>query len=153
MIPNTNDATLARNINPQHIIDNTKENGTDYKHTVPHATKNEGVNNNTKYNNTNMSNIHKVHNEKEDIKLSNKQLNKISKDIINIVFHSEDDYQAQDDIIEKIKEIILLNDTAKHIESLKNTYTLSPEEKDILQSQNKEEVNPIDNINANIQKP
>lgn len=100
-----------------------------------------------------MSNIHKVHNKDKDIKLSNKQLNKISKDIINIVFHSEDDYEAEDNIIEKIKEIILLNDTAKHIDELKNTYTLSQEEKDILQSQNKEDVNPIDNINANIQKP
>ena len=125
----------------------------DYKPTVPHATKNVGVNNNSIYNNINMSNIHKVHNKDKDIKLSIKQLNKISKEIMNIVFKSEDDYEAEDNIIEKIKEIILLNDTAKHIESLRNEYTLSPEEKEILQSQNKEEVNPIDNINANTQKP
>ena len=119
----------------------------DYKPTVSPVTKNVGVNNNTIYNNTNMSNIHKVHNKDKDIKLSNKQLTKISNDIINIVF------KAEYIIIEKIKEIILLNDTAKHIESLRNEYTLSPEEKEILQSQNKEEVNPIDNINANTQKP
>jgi len=125
----------------------------DYKPTVSPVTKNVGVNNNTIYNNTNMSNIHKVHNEDKDIKLSNKQLTKISNDIINIVFKSEDDYEAEYSIIEKIKEIILLNDTAKHIESLRNEYTLSPEEKEILQSHNKEEVNPIDNINANTQKP
>ena len=125
----------------------------DYKPTVSPVTKNVGVNNNTIYNNTNMSNIHKVHNKDKDIKLSNKQLTKISNDIINIVFKSEDDYEAEYTIIEKIKEIILLNDTAKHIESLRNEYTLSPEEKEILQSHNKEEVNPIDNINANTQKP
>ena len=99
------------------------------------------------------NNIYPIHNEHKDIKLSNKQLTKISNDIINIVFKSEDDYEAEYTIIEKIKEIILLNDTAKHIESLRNEYTLSPEEKEILQSQNKEAVNPIKNVNANTQKP
>ena len=48
------------------------------------------------------------HNEDKDIKLSNKQLTKISNDIINIVFKSEDDYEAEYTIIEKIKEVKIL---------------------------------------------
>ena len=103
--------------------------------------------------NKNNNNIYPIYNEQRDIKLSNKELTKLSNEIINIVLHSEDDYEAEYSIIEKIKEIILLNDTNKHIDSLKQLYVLSDEEKQKLQSYNKEEINPIKNVNANTQKP
>ena len=103
--------------------------------------------------NKNNNNIYPIHNEERDIKLSKKELTKLSNEIINIVFKSEDDYEAEYSIIEKIKEIILLNDTNKHIDSLKQLYVLSDEEKQKLQSYNKEEINPIKNVNANTQKP
>ena len=89
-----------------------------------------------------MTNFNKENN--NNIKLSNKELTKISNDIIKIVLRSENDNETEYNIIEKIKEIILLNHNTEHIENMK---------KEILQSHNKEEINPINNINANTQKP